>query len=154
MGCCSGKNISVKENEESLLKSIEINTKINEEEYLNIIQSNINRVQKILSSYNKTDDIDEEDKNENNNKLNKKYFRFYIIYQLVLGKIKSIINDYINYKTNNVIKNENNIDFTGKTFNSILAKNYLDSLLKAEEAHNKKEVQELEKDMIKNIFVE
>ena len=111
MGCCSGKNISVKENEESLLKSIEINTKINEEEYLNIIQSNINRVQKILSSYNKTDDIDEEDKNENNNKLNKKYFRFYIIYQLVLGKIKSIINDYINYKTNNIIKNENNIDF-------------------------------------------
>ncbi len=44
MGCCSGKNISVKENEESLLKSIEINTQINEEEYLNIIQSNINRV--------------------------------------------------------------------------------------------------------------
>jgi hypothetical protein len=154
MGCCSGKNISVKENEESLLKSIEINTKINEEEYLNIIQSNINRVQKILSSYNKTDDIDEEDKNENNNKLNKKYFRFYIIYQLVLGKIKSIINDYINYKTNNIIKNENNIDFTGKTFNGILAKNYLDSLLKAEEKHNKKEVQELEKDMIKNIFAE
>jgi hypothetical protein len=44
MGCCSGKNISVKEKEESLLKSIEINTQINEEEYLNIIQSNINRV--------------------------------------------------------------------------------------------------------------
>ncbi len=68
---------------------------------------------------------------------------------MVLGKIKSIINDYINYKTNNVIKNENNIDFTGKTFNGILAKNYLDSLLKVEKKHNKKEVQ-----VIKNIFVE
>ena len=154
MGCCSGKNISVKENEESLLKSIEINTKINEEEYLNIIQSNINRVQKILSSYNKTDDIDEEDKNENNNKLNKKYFRFYIIYQLILGKIRSLIEDYINYKNNNNIKKNNNIDFNGLIFDSDLAKNYLDSLLNAEKNHNRKEIQQLEKDMIKNIFRE
>lgn len=154
MGCCSGKNISVKENEESLLKSIEINKIINEEEYLNLIQNNINRVQIILSSYNKTDDIDEEDKAENDNKPNKKYFRFYIIYQLILGKVKSLINDYINYKKNNIIKNENNIDFNGKNFNGISAKNYLDLLLKAEEEHNKKEIQKLEKDMIKNIFVE
>ncbi len=44
---------------------------------------------------------------------------------------------------------KNNIDFTGKTFNGILAKNYLDSLLKVEKKHNKKEVQ-----VIKNIFVE
>lgn len=154
MGCCSEKNVLVKEEEQSLIKSIEINKKINEEEFLNLIQINIDRVQKILTTYNKTDDIDEDDKNENNNNSNKKYIRFYIIYQIVLGNIKSLIIDYINYKENNNIKRENNIDFNRKIFDGDLAKNYLDSLLKAEEKHNKKEVQQLEKEMVKNIFKE
>ena len=138
-------------------KILEIEKKINEEEYLKLIQENIKRVQIIMSSYNKTDDIDVEDDKEeidNTNQSNKKYFRFYIIYQLTLGKIRSLIEDYINYKNNNNIEKNNNIDFKELKFDNSLAKNYLDSLLNAEKNHNRKEVQQLEKEMIKNIFTE
>ena len=155
MGCCTSNSTIEKENQE--IKILDIEKKINEEEYLKLIQENIKRVQIIMSSYNKTDDIDVEDDKEeidNTNQSNKKYFRFYIIYQLTLGKIRSLIEDYINYKNNNNIKKNNNIDFNGLIFDSDLAKNYLDSLLNAEKNHNRKEIQQLEKDMIKNIFRE
>ena len=155
MGCCTSNSTIEKENQE--IKILEIEKKINEEEYLKLIQENIKRVQIIMSSYNKTDDIDVEDDKEeidNTNQSNKKYFRFYIIYQLTLGKIRSLIEDYVNYKKNNNIKMNNNIDFNELNFDSNLAKNYLDNLLNAEKKHNRKEVQQLEKEMIKNIFTE
>ena len=155
MGCCTSNSTIEKENQEITI--FEIEKKINEEEYLKLIQENIKRVQIIMSSYNKTDDIDiEDDKEEidNPNQSNKKYFRFYIIYQLTLGKIRSLIEDYVNYKKNNNIKMNNNIDFNELNFDSNLAKNYLDNLLNAEKKHNRKEVQQLEKEMIKNIFTE
>ena len=155
MGCCTLNSIVEKENQET--KFLEIEKKLNEEEYLKLIEENIKRIQIIMSSYNQTDDIDVEDEKEENdnlNQINKKYFRFYIIYQLILGKIRSLIEDYINYKNNNNIKKNNNIDFNGLIFDSDLAKNYLDSLLNAEKNHNRKEIQQLEKDMIKNIFRE
>ena len=155
MGCCTLNSIVEKENQET--KFLEIEKKLNEEEYLKLIKENIKRIQIIMSSYNQTDDIDVEDEKEENdnlNQINKKYFRFYIIYQLILGKIRSLIEDYINYKNNNNIKKNNSIDFNGLIFDSDLAKNYLDSLLNAEKNHNRKEIQQLEKDMIKNIFRE
>ena len=155
MGCCTSNSTIEKENQE--IKILDIEKKINEEEYLKLIQENIKRVQIIMSSYNKTDDIDVEDDKEeidNTNQSNKKYFRFYIIYQLTLGKIRSLIEDYVNYKKNNNIKMNNNIDFNELNFDSNLAKNYLDNLLNAEKKHNRKEVQQLEKEMIKNIFIE
>jgi hypothetical protein len=155
MGCCTSDSTTQKENQQT--KILEIEKKINEEEYLKLIQENIKRVQIIMSSYNKTDDIDVEDDKEeidNTNQSNKKYFRFYIIYQLTLGKIRSLIEDYINYKNNNNIEKNNNIDFKELKFDNSLAKNYLDSLLNAEKNHNRKEVQQLEKEMIKNIFIE
>ena len=155
MGCCTSNSTIEKENQE--IKILDIEKKINEEEYLKLIQENIKRVQIIMSSYNKTDDIDVEDDKEeidNPHQSNKKYFRFYIIYQLTLGKIRSLIEDYINYKNNNNIEKNNNIDFKELKFDNILAKNYLDSLLNAEKNHNRKEVQQLEKEMIKNIFIE
>ena len=155
MGCCTSDSTTQKENQQT--KILEIEKKINEEEYLKLIQENIKRVQIIMSSYNKTDDIDVEDDKEeidNTNQSNKKYFRFYIIYQLTLGKIRSLIEDFINYKNNNNIEKNNNIDFKELKFDNSLAKNYLDSLLNAEKNHNRKEVQQLEKEMIKNIFIE
>ena len=155
MGCCTSDSTTQKENQQT--KILEIEKKINEEEYLKLIQENIKRVQIIMSSYNKTDDIDVEDDKEEidiTNQSNKKYFRFYIIYQLTLGKIRSLIEDYINYKNNNNIEKNNNIDFKELKFDNSLAKNYLDSLLNAEKNHNRKEVQQLEKEMIKNIFIE
>ena len=102
MGCCSGNEIlkeeiisDIKEKEKKLLT---------EEDYLLFVQNNIYRVQEIMSSYNKTDDIDVDDEDNidttDSNAPKKKYFRFYIIYQLTLGKLRSLIEDHLAFKNN------------------------------------------------------
>lgn len=157
MGCCSGNEIIL---DEVIAEEKEKKSKlITEEDYLIIVQNNIYRVQTIMSSYNKTDDVDIDDDlidTNDTNQTNKKFFRFYIIYQLVLGKLRNLIEEHLAYKNKkyNYKKENDEIDFTNKVFDITLAKNYLDNLLNAEEKHNRKEVQKLEKDMVSNIFIE
>ena len=156
MGCCSGNKVII---EEIIAEEKEKESKLlTEEDYLIIVKNNIYRVQSIISTYNKSDDIDIEDEiieTNDTNQNNKKYFRFYIIFQLTLGKLKTLIEDHLDYKNKNNYKGNNyNVDFTNKVFDIFLAKNYLDNLLSAEVKHNRKEVQELDKDMIKNLFIE
>ncbi len=158
MGCCTSDSTTQKENQQT--KILEIEKKINEEEYLKLIQENIKRVQIIMSSYNKTDDIDiDDDENidtTDSNHPKKKYFRFYIIFQLTLGKLRALIEDHLAYKNNKkgYRKGSEDIDFSSKTFDISLAKNYFDSLLNTEIKHNRKDLQQLEKDMVKNVFIE
>ena len=158
MGCCSGNEVikhevisDIKEKEKKILT---------EEDYLSLIQDNIYRVQEIMSLYNKTDDIDIEEEDNidttDSNHPKKKYFRFYIIFQLTLGKLRALIEDHLAYKNNKkgYRKGSEDIDFSSKTFDISLAKNYFDSLLNTEIKHNRKDLQQLEKDMVKNVFIE
>ena len=158
MGCCSGNEVikhevisDIKEKEKKILT---------EEDYLSLIQDNIYRVQEIMSLYNKTDDIDIEEEDSidttDSNHPKKKYFRFYIIFQLTLGKLRTLIEEHLSFKSNkkSYRKESDYIDFSNKVFDIALAKHYLDCLLNAEVTHNRKEVQKLDKDMVKNIFID
>ena len=158
MGCCTTGNVLVVEHHNNKINEVNNNNKIIEIEKKNEnkidinINENDNQFNSIESFYDKIENelnriIDLLEKyNSGNNEsiVTPKNYKFYMKLKFIYGKIKQILENFINKEP---INENNKIDFTNKSIDLIEGSNILNQLKICENQQYKQILNEIEKSL-------
>ena len=104
----------------------------------------------------KLEDDDIEETNEDEDKIKTGSYRFFLSYKNCLGKLKQVLEEYMNYQKEvhdgKEVSKEDKEKFEGKIFELECATVFYNKLQELEKSKNKSKLDKLDKNMMKEIF--
>ena len=151
MGCCTTGNVLVVEHHNNKIEEVNNNNKIIEEGKENKINinENDNQFNSIESFYDKIENelnriislLEQYNSGNNESIITPKNYKFYMKLKFIYGKIKQILENFMNKEP---INENNKIDFTNKTIDLIEGSNILNQLKICENQQYKQILNEID----------